>query len=231
MIQRTLLVIAMGITLVLPLHATSNRSDDIERINNSAQVFQEIMNTPDKGIPQELLESAKCIAIIPATKKFAFIAGGEYGKGLVTCRTADGWSAPLFLTIGGGSFGLQIGGSSTDLVMIFRNRNGFDSLLSDKFKIGADATAAAGPVGRHADAATDVKMNAEILTWSRSRGIFAGISLDGAVVEPDRSGNEAMYGAGAQSKEVLNGSVHVPKAAETLVGEITRYAQTAAQAG
>ena len=231
LIRRILPIIAIAITMALPLRADSSRSDDIQRINNSAQVLQEVMNTPDKGIPQELLESAKCIAIIPATKKFAFIAGGEYGKGLVTCRTAQGWSAPLFLTIGGGSFGLQIGGSSTDLVMIFRNRDGFDSLLSDKFKIGADATAAAGPVGRHADAATDVKMNAEILTWSRSRGIFAGISLDGAVVEPDRSGNNAMYGANGQPKEVLSGGVHVPEAAEALVGEIARYAQAATQAG
>ena len=216
--------------MALPIRADSTLKDDTERINNSAELFQEIMNAPDKGIPQELLESAKCIAIIPAEKKFAFVAGGEYGKGLVTCRTAEGWSAPLFLTIGGGSFGLQIGGSSTDLVMIFRNRNGLDSLLSDKFKIGADATAAAGPVGRHADAATDVKMNAEILTWSRSRGIFAGISLDGAVVEPDKSGNRSMYGANARPKEILNGGVQVPKTAETLVGEITRYARAAAQA-
>ena len=231
MIRSILLALAVTITMALPLRADSKLNDDIERINNSAQVFQEIMNTPDKGIPEELLESAKCIAIIPGTKRFAFIAGGEYGKGLVTCRTTEGWSAPLFLTIGGGSFGLQIGGSSTDLVMIFRNRKGLDSLLSDKFKIGADATAAAGPVGRHADAATDVKMKAEILTWSRSRGIFAGISLDGAVVEPDRSGDEAMYGANAKPKEILNGGVHVPKAAETLVSEITRYARAATQAG
>ncbi len=231
MIRRTLLTIAITLTMALPIRADSKLSDDIERINNSAQVLQEIMNTPDKSIPQELLESAKCIAIIPGAKKFAFIAGGEYGKGLITCRTAQGWSAPLFLTVGGGSFGLQIGGSSTDLVMIFRNRDGFDSLLSDKFKIGADATAAAGSVGRHADATTDIKMNTEILTWSRSRGIFAGISLDGAVVEPDQSGNDAMYGANTRPREILAGSAQVPKAAGTLVGEIARYARAAAQAG
>jgi lipid-binding SYLF domain-containing protein len=216
--------------MALPTRADSKLNDDIERINNSARVFQEIMNTPDKGIPKELLESAKCVAIIPAEKKFAFVAGGDYGKGLVTCRTAEGWSAPLFLTIGGGSLGLQIGGSSTDLVMIFRNRNGLDSLLSDKFKIGGDATAAAGPVGRHADAATDVKLNAEIPTWSRSRGIFAGISLEGAVVQPDKSGNEAIYGANAQLKNILNGGVEVPKEAKALVGEIAHYARAATQA-
>jgi lipid-binding SYLF domain-containing protein len=226
-LKQLFLIIAITLTMALPSRADSTLNDDVERINNSAAVFQEIMNAPDKGIPQELLESAKCIAIIPAVKEFAFVAGGEYGKGLVTCRTKDGWSAPSFLTVGGGSLGFQIGGSSTDLIMVFRNRTGFESLLSDKFKIGADATAAAGPVGRHADASTDIKMNAEILTWSRSRGIFAGISLNGAVVEPDKSGNRAMYGENANPKEILKGSVQVPKAAENLVGEITRYARAA----
>ncbi len=229
MLKRLFLTMAIVLALAMPSLADSNRNDDIERINNSAEVFREIMSTPDKGIPQELLESAKCIAIIPAEKKFAFVVGGDYGKGLVTCRTAQGWSAPLFLTIGGGSVGFQIGGVSTDLVMIFRNRSGLDSLLSDKFKVGADATAAAGPVGRHADAGTDVKMNAEILTWSRSRGVFAGISLEGAVVQPDRSGDEAMYGAKAAPREILSGSVEVPEAAETLVNEIARYARAATQ--
>ena len=229
MFKRLFLAVAIASTLALPILPDSNQKDDIDRINNSAGVFHEIMSTPDKGIPEELLESAKCIAIIPAEKKFALVAGGDYGKGLVICRTAQGWSAPLFLAIGGGSVGLQIGGSSTDIVMVFRNRRGLDSLLSDKFKIGADATAAAGPVGRHADAATDVKMNAEILTWSRSRGAFAGISLEGAIVQPDRSGNEAMYGANARPQDIVNGSVKVPKAAEGLVSEVARYARAAKQ--
>jgi lipid-binding SYLF domain-containing protein len=200
-----------------------DRGDDVERIRDSREIFRELMKTPDQSIPSELLESAKCIAIIPGVKKAAFIFGGSYGKGLAMCHTAHGWSAPVFLTLGGGSFGFQIGGSSTDIVMIFRNRSGFQHLLSDKFKIGADATAAAGPVGRHASAATDLEMHAEILTYSRSRGIFAGVSLNGAVVEPDRSGDHALYGNNVDREAVVSGEVPVPRVADGLVAEITRY--------
>jgi lipid-binding SYLF domain-containing protein len=200
-----------------------DRSDDIERLDNARKSLQELMATPDKSIPKELLESARCVAIIPGEKRAAFMFGGRYGKGLATCRTGLGWSGPVFLTVGGGSFGFQIGGSSTDLVMLFRGRNGFQHLLSDKFKIGADATAAAGPVGRDASAATDVEMHAEILTYSRSRGVFAGVSLDGAVVEPDRSGDRALYGNHANREAILNGKVPVPKEAQGLVTEIERY--------
>ncbi len=205
-----------------PPARADDRSDDISRIRISRDVFHELMQTPDKSIPNGLLESAKCIAIIPGELKAAFVFGARYGKGLATCRTHDGWSAPVFLTIGGGSFGFQIGGSSTDLVLIFRNREGFQHLLSDKFKIGADATAAAGPVGRHTAAATDVEMHAEILTYSRSRGVFAGVSLDGAVVAPDRSADRAMYGSGVTREAILHGRVPVPRAAEALVSEIQR---------
>lgn len=223
MLQR-FIAIAMVITgLVLPALAASDREDDISRIHASARVFREIMNTPDNSIPQELLESAKCIAIIPGEKKAAFIFGGSYGKGLATCRTAAGWSAPLFLAVGGGSWGLQIGGASTDIVMIIRSEHGMRSLLSDKFKIGADATAAAGPVGRQADASTDVKLNAEILTYSRSKGAFAGVSLDGAVVQADETGDEAMYGANVERKQILNGAVPVPEVAQSLISEIGQY--------
>lgn len=202
--------------------ADSSRSDDVARIQRATEVFHEIMATPDKAIPQELLESAKCIAIIPGEKQFAFMFGGKYGKGLVTCRTAKGWSAPAFLAVGGGSYGLQLGGSSSDIVMIFRNRNGFDSLLSDKFRIGAGATAAAGPVGRHVAADTDVKLHAQILTYSRSRGAFAGISLNGAVVQPDTSGNAAMYGSGVTTKEIVDGRTKMPESASALAREISR---------
>lgn len=211
--------------LAWPVMAASNRSDDIERINNSAQVFQEIMATPDKGVPQELLDSAKCIAIVPNQKKAAFGIGGTYGKGLATCRTPKGWSAPLFLTVGGGSFGFQIGGSSTDVVMLFMNDKALQSLLSDKFKIGGEASAAAGPVGRHVAADTDVKLNAQILTYSRSKGAFAGVSLNGAVVQPDDSGNEAMYGEKVDRAKVLDGTVAVPTPAQKLVTTIARYAK------
>ncbi|HEY7790973.1 MAG TPA: lipid-binding SYLF domain-containing protein [Vicinamibacterales bacterium] len=220
------IVMAM-VGLAWPARAASNRSDDIERIDNSAQVFQDIMKTPDKAVPQELLETARCIAIIPNEKKAAFGVGGRYGKGLATCRTANGWSAPLFITVGGGSIGWQIGGSSTDIVMLFMNDAALQRLLSDKFRIGGEASAAAGPVGRHAAASTDIKLHAEILTYSRSRGVFAGVSLDGAVIQPDESGNQALYGDPVNREKVLNGSVAVPTPAKALVSEISRYAKSA----
>jgi len=223
MVKHIVLLAALAAGLVSSALASSDHNDDIERIRNATRVFHEIMATPDKGIPQELLESAKCIVIIPGEKKAAFVVGGSYGKGLATCRTAGGWSAPLFVALGGGSVGFQIGGSSTDLVMIFMNDKGLQSLLSDKFKIGADAIAAAGPVGRHAAVDTDAKMNAEILTYSRSKGLFAGISLDGAVVQADQSGDHAMYGEKVNRREIVDGSVRVPEAAEPLLREIAQY--------
>jgi len=186
-----LIVSALVVGVALPAVA-SDRDDDMERIQAATQVFHEIMGTPDKSIPQGLLESAECVAIIPGEKKVAFGVGGNYGKGLATCRTGHGWSAPMFLAVGGGSVGFQIGGSSTDIVMLFMNDQALQSLMSNKFRIGADAAAAAGPVGRQAAAGTDVKLNAQILTYARSKGAFAGVSLDGAVVQPDESGNRAV---------------------------------------
>ena len=185
------------------------------------------MSTPDRGIPQELLETVKCIAIIPGDVKFAFIFGGNYGRGLATCRTGHGWSAPMFVAIEGGSVGYQIGGSSTDLVMLFMNDHALQSLLSDKFKIGADASVAAGPVGRHAAADTDAKMKAEILSYSRAKGVFAGVSLDGAVVQADKSGDEAMYGEHVDRHEILSGKVAVPESARPLLHEIGEYVHEA----
>jgi lipid-binding SYLF domain-containing protein len=172
------------------------------------------MNAPDQGIPRDLLESAKCIAIIPGDVKFAFIFGGNYGRGLATCRTGHGWSAPMFLAIDGGSVGYQIGRSSTDIVLLFMNDRALQSLLSDKFKLGADASVAAGPVGRNASAATDLKLNAEILSYSRSKGVFAGVSLNGAVVQADKSGDEAMYSNDVNRHEILDGKVAVPNRRE-----------------
>ena len=223
MAKHFLMVSALALGVVLPALA-SDRGDDIGRIHKATQVFQEIMSTPDEGIPQELLESAKCIAIIPGEKKLAFVFGGNYGKGLATCHTAQGWSAPLFLAVGGGSFGFQIGGSSTDIAMLFMNDHALQSLLSDKFKVGADATVAAGPVGRHAAAGTDIKLNAEILTYSRSQGVFAGVSLDGAVVQADQGGDRAMYGANVNRREILDGKVPVPKSARRLLEQLAKYA-------
>jgi lipid-binding SYLF domain-containing protein len=225
MSKSAMFCLILTLVLCLPARADSSREDDIRRIQESAEVFQEIMNTPDKAIPQELLESAKCIAIIPAEKKFAFFVGGNYGKGVVTCRTAQGWSAPLFLAVGGGSFGFQWGGSSTDVILVFFGERGLNKLLGNKFQLGADATAAAGPVGRHAAAGTDITLHAEILTYSRSRGVFAGISLNGAVVQPDESGNEAMYGHAANRKDILSGKVAVPPQANVLVKSIEKGAR------
>ena len=205
----------------------SDRDDDVNRTQKAAQVFKEIMNTPDQGIPSNLLESAKCIAIIPGDKKFAFVFGGSYGRGLATCRTGHGWSAPMFVAIDSGSVGYQIGGSSTDIVMLFMNDHALQSLMSDKFKVGADASVAAGPVGRNAAAGTDLKLNAEILSYSRSKGIFAGVSLDGAVMQADKSGDRAMYGNDVDRHEILDGKVAVPASARALVEELGGYAHVA----
>jgi lipid-binding SYLF domain-containing protein len=202
----------------------SDREDDVARTHKSAQVFKEIMDTPDKGIPHDLLGKAKCIAIIPGDKKFAFIFGGSYGRGVATCRTAHGWSAPMFVAIDGGSVGYQIGGSSTDIVMLFMNDHALHSLLSDKFKLGADASVAAGPVGRNASAGTDIKLDAEILSYSRAKGIFAGVSLSGAVVQADKSGDQALYGASIDRHEILGGTTPVPAFAKGLTRELDSYA-------
>ncbi|MGA3053750.1 MAG: lipid-binding SYLF domain-containing protein [Candidatus Korobacteraceae bacterium] len=222
------ILIATTLVLLVTLTAVaSDREDDVNRTDKAAQVFKEIMNTPDQGIPQELLETAKCIAIIPGDKKFAFIFGGNYGRGLATCRTGHGWSAPMFVAIEGGSVGYQIGGSSTDIVMLFMNDRALQSLLSDKFKLGADASVAAGPVGRTASANTDIKLKAEILSYSRAKGVFAGVSLDGAVVQADKSGDEAMYGNDVNRHEILDGKVAVPASARPLLHEIGKYVREA----
>src|ERR1700735_4646501 len=220
-----LLVFSTILLAAGPIARASDRQNDSDRMQKAAQVFKEIMDTPDKGIPHDLLDSAKCIAIIPGDKKFAFIFGGNYGRGVATCRTAHGWSAPMFLAIDGGSVGYQIGGSSTDLVMLFMNDRALHSLLSDKFKLGANASVAAGPVGRNASAGTDLRLNAEILSYSRAKGVFAGVSLDGAVVQADKSGDESMYGRNIDRHEILRGKVAVPASARGLLSEIGGYAQ------
>jgi SH3 domain-containing YSC84-like protein 1 len=226
MLKRLLITATLALLATLTAVA-SDRDDDITRTRKAAQVFREIMNTPDQGIPQELLESVKCIAIIPGDLKFAFIFGGSYGRGLATCRTEHGWSAPMFVAVEGGSVGYQIGGSSTDLVMLFMNDHALQSLLSDKFKLGADASVAAGSVSRHASAGTDLKINAEILSYSRAKGVFAGVSLDGAVVQADKSGDQAMYGERVNRHEILDGKTPVPKSAQPLLHEIQEYTEEA----
>src|SRR5712671_1384305 len=185
-----------------PLMAESN--EPAKRLQESAAVFSEIMSAPDKGIPDELLEKAQCIVIVPGMKKGAFIVGGQYGKGFIECRRASGkgWSAPAAVKVEGGSFGFQIGGSETDAIMLVMNKRGAEKLLSSKFTLGADASVAAGPVGRSASADTDAKMQAEILTYSRSRGVFAGIALDGATLRPDKESNTELYGSGLTNKQI-----------------------------
>jgi lipid-binding SYLF domain-containing protein len=226
MLKRILIVTTL-VMFATVIAVASDREDDVRRTDRAAQVFKEIMNTPDHGIPSDLLERTKCIAIIPGDKKFAFIFGGSYGRGLATCHTEHGWSAPMFVAIEGGSVGYQIGGSSTDIVMLFMNDRALRSLLSDKFKLGADASVAAGPVGRQAAAGTDLKLNAEILSYSRAKGLFAGVSLDGAVVQADKSGDEAMYGRNVNRHEILDGKVAVPESARPLLHEIGRYVHEA----
>jgi lipid-binding SYLF domain-containing protein len=227
MLKRLLVFATLGLLVTLTAAAASDREDDVKRTDKAAQVFKEVMSTPDQGIPQDLLKSAKCIAIIPGDVKFAFVFGGSYGRGLATCRTEHGWSAPMFVAIDGGSVGYQIGGSSTDIVMLFMNDHALQSLLGDKFKLGADASVAAGPVGRNATAGTDLKLNAEILSYSRTKGVFAGVSLDGAVVQADKSGDKAMYGEHVDRHEILNGKIAVPASARPLLHEISGYVQEA----
>jgi SH3 domain-containing YSC84-like protein 1 len=226
MLKRILAVTTLVAIATLTAVA-SDRDDDVNRTQKAAQVFKQIMDTPDQGIPSNLLESAKCIAIIPGDKKFAFIFGGSYGRGLATCRTEHGWSAPMFVAIDSGSVGYQIGGSSTDIVMLFMNDHALQSLMSDKFKLGADASVAAGPVGRSAAAGTDLKLNAEILSYSRAKGIFAGVSLDGAVMQADKSGDRAMYGGDVNRHEILDGKVAVPASARALMEELGGYVHEA----
>jgi len=191
--------------------AASGRQDSIDRLQMSSDVLHAIMATPDKGIPEEAVSNAKCIVVIPHLVKGGFVVGGEHGRGIASCRTAEGWSAPAFVSLGGGSWGLQIGVEGVDLVMLVMNDQGFQHLLSSKFKLSGDASASAGPIGRHASAGTDWKMNTEILTYSRSHGIFAGITLDGAVVEQDADSTRAIYGRDRSFQDILSGRVRAPK--------------------
>lgn len=197
-----------------------------ERLAESATVFQEIMSTPDKGIPQDLLAKAECVVIVPGLKKAALGVGGQYGRGFAECRNSSGsgWSAPAAVRVEGGSVGFQIGASSTDVVMLVMNKNGMNKLLESKFTIGADASAAAGPVGRTASASTDAQMGAEILAWSRSKGAFAGVSLNGATMRNDLDENAELYGSKLSNREIIASDRTPPAAARQLISELDRYA-------
>jgi lipid-binding SYLF domain-containing protein len=215
-----------AITLVALLSLTgiawagSNREATNDRLDHAGRVLHEIMAAPDKGIPEEVLEHAKCVAVVPHLLKGGFVFGAENGRGVATCRTADGWSAPIFFAITGGSWGLQIGAEGVDLVMIIQNEQGMKQLLSSKFELGADASVAAGPVGRHASADTDWKMNAEILSYSRARGAFAGITLAGAAIRRDDDSTEAIYGHDVSNSRILRGEVDMPGAAHSFLDAV-----------
>ncbi|MBV9084064.1 MAG: OmpA family protein [Acidobacteriaceae bacterium] len=199
-----------------------------KRLQNAAAAFSEVMASPDKGIPQDLMDRAQCVVIVPGLKKGAFGVGGKYGRGFASCRRCSrGWSAPAAVAIEGGSFGLQLGASSTDVLMLVMKESGMNRLLGDKFTIGGEAAAAAGPVGRQTSANTDVLLRAEILSWSRSRGLFAGLSLEGATLRPDPGENKKLYGRDIANKEVLEASVPTPSAARPFIATLDRYSGAA----
>lgn len=192
------------------------------RLNNAARVLDEIMATPDKGIPEEILGSAKCIAVVPSLLKGGFIVGGAHGRGMATCRLGNNWSAPAPLTTTGGSVGLQIGGQAVDVIMIIMNDHGMQQLLTNKFKLGADASVAAGPVGRHVEGSTDWKLNAEVLTYSRARGLFAGITFNGAVIKQDEDATGELYGRMVDFKTILTGASIMPRGADVFLAAIRK---------
>jgi len=199
--------------------------DAPKRLEAAAAAFKEVMGIPDKSIPQDLLNKAQCIVVVPDLKKGALIIGAKYGKGFVSCRKKDGvgWTAPASIRVEGGSFGLQIGGTETDVFMLVMNQKGRDRLLASKFTLGGDVTAAAGPVGRSTQAETDATMNAEILTWSRARGLFAGISLSGATLREDSDWNNELYGRKISNREILTSDVAPPQPAGVWLSELNRY--------
>ena len=215
--------IMAGLAIVTTLSAADN--DSAHRLGEAASVFSEIMAAPDKGIPQDLLEKAHCIVIVPSVKTGAFIVGAKYGKGFLSCRSGSGhgWSAPASVRIEGGSVGFQIGGSETDLILLVKSERGADKLMQSKFTLGAEASVAAGPVGRTATAQTDAQMQAEILSWSRSQGVFAGIALEGATLREDLDDNAALYGTKLENRYIVTRGTRPPEAAAQLMALLNKY--------
>ena len=218
--KKRFLAVCLCALLSTPLFAASSRDDLQARIDSAKVVLDQIMYAQDRTIPMDILHSATCVAVVPGLVKGAFVFGAQYGQGVVTCRTGHGWSAPVFIRMAGGSFGFQIGGQSTDLVLVAVNDRGFQDLLKNKFKIGGDASAAAGPVGRAGQASTDWKMNAELLSYSRNKGLFAGIDLDGTSVSQNKDDTEIYYGAPENFQNVLRGNVPVPPGAVDFVRDV-----------
>jgi SH3 domain-containing YSC84-like protein 1 len=221
------------LALIASLCAWSIAADEdtkvSDRVEAAAQVLTDIQGAPDKGIPQEVLGSAECVAVVPSMLKGGFIVGANYGRGLASCRTPKGWSAPAFFVVTGGSFGFQIGGQAVDLVMLIMNKDGMKHLLSSQFALGADASVAAGPVGRHAEGNTDWKMRAEVLTYSRARGLFAGVSLNGAVIKQDKDSTRDFYGRMVPFKTALTGEIEPPAGANAFLTSLAQWAQEAAK--
>ena len=215
------------VMMTIGMSLTARAADDVHkleaRLTAAKATLDEIMSVPDKAVPDGIARKAVCVGVVPGMVKGAFILGAEYGQGVVTCRTGAGWSAPVFIRMAGGSFGFQAGGQGTDLVLVAINEKGFQDLLHDKFKIGGDASAAAGPVGRDAQASTDASMRAELLTWSRSRGVFAGIDLNGISVSQNREDTDQIYGGAHPFNEILHGTVAPPEAAEPFLHAVARY--------
>ena len=231
-LPRYLMVLASGLLLLTSMawSEDKDRSDIEKRLDASARVLTEIMSTPDKSIPDKVMRDAKCIAVIPSMVKVAIGFGGSHGKGVATCRTEDGrWSAPAPITITGGSWGLQLGGQAVDIVMVVTNDQGMQHLLSSKFKLGADASAAAGPVGRDTGADTDWKLKAEVLTYSRARGLFAGIDLNGSSITQDKDETRILYGKFMPFEEILNGKVRPSEASHPFLEAVERYSGQAAE--
>src|SRR5437588_4184267 len=216
--KRLLLSSLFALFCLVPLFAETAA----ERTQSAATVLNEIMSTPDKGIPEEILGSAKCVAVVPSMLKGGLGFGGAYGRGVASCRTADGWTAPAPFGIKGGSFGLQIGGQAVDLVMVIMNDEGMQTRLSSKFKLGADASAAAGPVGRHVEGDTDWKMRAQVLTYSRARGLFAGLTINGAVISQDKDATRELYGRLVPFKTILTGAAQTPQGGEPFVSAVRK---------
>jgi SH3 domain-containing YSC84-like protein 1 len=222
-------LLALACTLVPATFAEDKKdvSEEIRRMDSAATVMNEIMGTPDKGIPEEIMESAKCVAVVPSMLKGGFVVAANYGKGVATCRTATGWSAPAPFRIAGGSVGFQIGGEAVDVVMIVMNDKGMRNLLSSKFKLGADASVAAGPVGRHAEGDTDWKMRAEVLSYSRARGVFAGVALNGAAISQDQDETRVLYGDKVSFERILKGNVTAPAGSDTFLATVRKYSAEA----
>ncbi|HEX4487293.1 MAG TPA: lipid-binding SYLF domain-containing protein [Terriglobales bacterium] len=223
------LFLAISLSTMALAADDDDSSKAVDRIKAAGEVLDQIEGAPDQGIPEEVLGSAECVAVVPSMLKAGFIVGARYGKGVASCRTAKGWSAPAFISIEGGSFGLQIGGQAVDLVMLIMNQDGMKNLLASKFKLGADASVAAGPVGRHAAADTDWKMRAQVLSYSRARGVFAGLELSGAAIKQDKDTTREFYGRMVPFRTSLKGTIDPPAAAFPFLDTLAKWAKVASK--